>query len=69
MSAAEHDGLVEIVKGNPTPEQIAAITAVITAKAAAVAAEKNVTRDEWGQPAELLAPRWASASSFYNRLW
>lgn len=62
--------LVKVEKGNPTPEQLAVITAVIAAKAAGGGGPATPpTRDEWGRPADRLRPHWASATSFSTHLW
>ncbi|MFT4201797.1 acyl-CoA carboxylase subunit epsilon [Gordonia sp. (in: high G+C Gram-positive bacteria)] len=61
--------LVTIVKGNPTPAEVAALTAVLSAKLDAVESASNTTRDEWGNRDERLRPNWAAPTSFYTRLW
>jgi hypothetical protein len=42
--------LLRIVKGNPTPEELAALVAVVTARSAAGAPAKPKARSEWGHP-------------------
>ena len=56
--------MVKVEKGNPTPEQVAMITAIIAAKAAGGGPAVPPTRDEWGRPVDRLRPHWASATSF-----
>lgn len=61
---------VTVIKGNPTPAQLAALTAVVAAKAAAAVGEHtDGARNEWGRPTDQLRPNWASATSFYKQLW
>ena len=43
--------LLRSVKGNPTPEELAALVAVIAARSAAGAPAKKPLRSEWGHPA------------------
>ena len=39
--------LLRIVKGNPTPEEVAALVAVVSALASAPGPEEKVPRSEW----------------------
>ncbi|MFE5208606.1 acyl-CoA carboxylase epsilon subunit [Streptomyces sp. NPDC056600] len=52
---------IKVVRGNPTPEELAAALAVVRARAAAVAAAPGEgtdgTRDAWSDPAALAARR------------
>jgi hypothetical protein len=51
-AAAEADAkpLLRVVKGDPTPEELAALVAVIAARNAATPVRKRRTRSEWGHP-------------------
>ncbi|MEV3873788.1 acyl-CoA carboxylase epsilon subunit [Streptomyces sp. NPDC049906] len=52
--------MIKVVKGNPTPEELAAALAVVRARAAASAAaagERPVAPDGWSRPARLLRTR------------
>ena len=49
-AAAEPPRLLRVVKGNPTPEELAALVAVVAAQSAAAPA-KPKPRSEWGHPA------------------
>jgi len=63
MTDEQHDAVVEeptesaskpllrVVKGDPTPEELAALVAVIAARNAAAPARKRRMRSEWGHPA------------------
>ncbi|GAB08753.1 hypothetical protein GOARA_019_00350 [Gordonia araii NBRC 100433] len=59
---------VKVVKGNPDPTQVAAITAVIAARASAAPSTRREPRNDWGRPVDRLRPRWASATSFYRHV-
>ncbi|PWJ05591.1 hypothetical protein DKG34_20020 [Streptomyces sp. NWU49] len=51
---------IRIVRGNPTPEELAAALAVVRARAAAAAAGPPgapAARDAWSDPARLAARR------------
>ncbi|MFD6751633.1 acyl-CoA carboxylase subunit epsilon, partial [Streptomyces anthocyanicus] len=51
---------IKVVRGNPTPEELAATLAVVRARAAAAAAEPSGAprpRDSWSDPARVAAPR------------
>ncbi|MET8573921.1 acyl-CoA carboxylase epsilon subunit [Streptomyces sp. NPDC005012] len=52
---------IKVVRGNPTPEELAAALAVVRARAAAVAAgseeDAGAVRDAWGDPAVLAGRR------------
>jgi len=43
--------VLRVVKGDPTPEELAALIAVIAARSAAGAPAKKPLRSEWGHPA------------------
>jgi hypothetical protein len=43
--------LLRVVKGNPTPEELAALVAVIAARSAAGTPAKKPLRSEWGHQA------------------
>ena len=43
--------LLRIVKGNPTPEELAALVAVVAARSASGTPAKKPLRSEWGHPA------------------
>jgi len=43
--------LLRVVKGNPTPEELAALVAVVAARSAAGTPAKKPLRSEWGHPA------------------
>ncbi|MGK5733511.1 acyl-CoA carboxylase epsilon subunit [Streptomyces sp. URMC 124] len=50
--------MIKVVRGNPTPEELAAALAVVQARAAArnaAAPEAGETRPEWSAPARRLA--------------
>ncbi|MEU7132015.1 acyl-CoA carboxylase epsilon subunit [Streptomyces sp. NPDC046261] len=51
--------MIKVVRGNPTPEELAAALAVVQARAAAgaAAAPPEPTRPEWASPARLAASR------------
>lgn len=51
--------MIKVVRGNPTPEELAAALAVVQARAAAgaAAAPPEPTRPEWSSPARLAAAR------------
>ncbi len=45
---------LRVVKGDPTPEELAALVAVVAARnAAAAASERPKPRSEWGHPVRL----------------
>jgi hypothetical protein len=46
--------LLRVVKGNPTPEELAALIAVVAARSAAGAPAKPKLRSEWGHPARMV---------------
>jgi hypothetical protein len=51
---------IKVVRGNPTPEELAAALAVVRARAAAAAAEPSgaqLPRDSWADPARIAAHR------------
>jgi hypothetical protein len=44
--------MIKVIRGNPTPEELAAALAVVRARAAAPAAARGTSRgDEWADPA------------------
>ena len=43
--------VLRIVKGDPTPEELAALVTVVAARASAGAPAKPTPRSEWGHPA------------------
>ncbi|WKU46629.1 acyl-CoA carboxylase epsilon subunit [Streptomyces sp. VNUA116] len=50
--------MIKVVRGNPTPEELAAALAVVQARAAArdaAAPEASESRPEWSAPARRLA--------------
>ncbi|MFF5129094.1 acyl-CoA carboxylase subunit epsilon [Streptomyces syringium] len=51
--------MIKVVRGNPTPEELAAALAVVQARAAAraAAAPEGEARPEWADPARLVASR------------
>ncbi|EME98506.1 acyl-CoA carboxylase subunit epsilon [Streptomyces mobaraensis NBRC 13819 = DSM 40847] len=56
--------MIKVVRGNPTPEELAAALAVVQARAAAranAAAPDEVVRPEWASPARLARTRRAPA--------
>lgn len=46
--------LLRVVKGDPTPEQLAALVAVVAASAASGGAEEPRRRSEWAAPRRLV---------------
>ncbi|MET8244917.1 acyl-CoA carboxylase epsilon subunit [Streptomyces sp. NPDC005202] len=51
---------IKVVRGNPTPEELAAALAVVRARAAAAAATPSGApgpRDSWADPARIAAHR------------
>lgn len=50
---------IKVVRGNPTPEELAAALAVVRARAAAAADQGPAARtaDEWSDPARLIPRR------------
>ncbi|MER5403094.1 acyl-CoA carboxylase subunit epsilon [Streptomyces sp. NBC_00659] len=51
---------IKVVRGNPTPEELAAALAVVRARAAAVASAPSGAsgpRDSWSDPARIAAHR------------
>lgn len=53
---------IKVVRGNPTPEELAAALAVVRARAASAAAEVTsaggeLVRDAWGDPARVAGAR------------
>ncbi|MCX4883229.1 acyl-CoA carboxylase epsilon subunit [Streptomyces sp. NBC_00847] len=51
---------IKVVRGNPTPEELAAALAVVRVRAAAAAAEPSGApreRDAWSDPARLASHR------------
>ncbi|MEU0213793.1 acyl-CoA carboxylase epsilon subunit [Streptomyces sp. NPDC006265] len=51
---------IKVVRGNPTPEELAAALAVVRARAAAAAAAPPgapVSRDSWSDPSRIAAHR------------
>jgi hypothetical protein len=52
MSGTDADELVRVVQGNPSPEELAALIAVLTARITATATSPlPAARSEWGSPA------------------
>ncbi|GAA4805465.1 acyl-CoA carboxylase epsilon subunit [Streptomyces ziwulingensis] len=53
--------MIKVVRGNPTPEELAAALAVVRARAAATAAEPSSgaedPRDAWADPARIASAR------------
>ncbi|MEU0058085.1 MULTISPECIES: acyl-CoA carboxylase epsilon subunit [unclassified Streptomyces] len=53
--------MIKVVRGNPTPEELAAALAVVRARAAAAAAEPSgadlAPRDAWSDPSRIAARR------------
>jgi hypothetical protein len=51
--------MIRVVRGNPTPEELAAAVAVVRARAAAAAAAPGRTteRSEWADPARSIPGR------------
>ena len=51
--------MIKVIRGNPTPEELAAALAVVQARAAAApaAAPGNGTPDEWADPVRLTLRR------------
>ncbi|MDX3307892.1 acyl-CoA carboxylase epsilon subunit [Streptomyces sp. NPDC054884] len=66
---------IKVVRGNPTPEELAAALAVVRARAAAVAATPpsgaQPPRDAWSDPARIAARRLpqAGAASWSRTYW
>ena len=50
---------IKVIRGNPTPEELAAALAVVRARAAAAAATPSgaAQRDSWADPARVAAHR------------
>ncbi|MEV0175131.1 acyl-CoA carboxylase epsilon subunit [Streptomyces sp. NPDC050803] len=51
---------IKVLRGNPTPEELAAALAVVRARAAAAAAEPSgapAPRDAWSDPGRIAAHR------------
>ncbi|GAA3137453.1 acyl-CoA carboxylase epsilon subunit [Streptomyces echinatus] len=51
---------IKVVRGNPTPEELAAALAVVRARAAAAAAEPSGAdgpRDAWSDPSRIASAR------------
>ncbi|GED97366.1 acyl-CoA carboxylase subunit epsilon [Gordonia crocea] len=67
---AEKKPLLTVVKGNPTATELAALTAVVVARASGGAGESRpAVRNDWGRPVDRLRRNWASPTSFYHELW
>ncbi|MER5374189.1 acyl-CoA carboxylase epsilon subunit [Streptomyces sp. NPDC002553] len=53
--------MIKVVRGNPTPEELAAALAVVRARAAAAAAEPSgadlTPRDAWSDPSRIATRR------------
>ncbi|MFD5269982.1 acyl-CoA carboxylase subunit epsilon [Streptomyces phaeoluteigriseus] len=52
--------MIKVVRGNPTPEELAAALAVVRARAAAATAEPSGAqgaRDSWSDPSRIAARR------------
>ncbi|WP_328319300.1 acyl-CoA carboxylase subunit epsilon [Streptomyces sp. NBC_00388] len=52
--------MIKVVRGNPTPEELAAAVAVVQARAAAAASEPSgapLPREEWSDPARIARHR------------
>ncbi|MET9256847.1 acyl-CoA carboxylase subunit epsilon [Streptomyces sp. NPDC003717] len=52
--------MIKVVRGNPTPEELAATLAVVRARAAAAATEPPGAprpRDTWSDPSRIAGPR------------
>lgn len=54
--AATPRPLLRVVKGDPTPQEIAALVAVLSATAAQPAEEPPPARSEWASPARRMRP-------------
>lgn len=59
--------LFTVVDGNPTDEELAALTLVLAAAAAEGGPDGPVTRDHWGAPQDRLRPLWGPPASYYSR--
>ncbi|TXJ74839.1 acyl-CoA carboxylase subunit epsilon [Streptomyces lavendulae] len=65
---------IKVVRGNPTPEELAAALAVVRARAAAAAAAPSGVRgprDAWSDPARVAAARLprAGAAAWTRTYW
>ncbi|MFD1825564.1 MULTISPECIES: acyl-CoA carboxylase subunit epsilon [Mumia] len=56
VEPVETTPLLRVVKGDPTPEELAALIAVVAARGAAVAAAPAARRSAWGDPARATRP-------------
>ncbi|MET8469810.1 acyl-CoA carboxylase subunit epsilon [Streptomyces sp. NPDC006422] len=65
--------MIKVVRGNPTPEELAAALAVVQARAAAVpdAPAAAVDRDAWSDPSRIARHRLPApgASSWSRTYW
>ena len=50
MADEENKPLLRVVRGNPTPEELAALVAVVSARGAAVEDEPAPVRSLWAAP-------------------
>ncbi|HZG98308.1 MAG TPA: acyl-CoA carboxylase subunit epsilon [Nocardioidaceae bacterium] len=47
---SEGEPLLRVVRGTPTPQELAALVAVVAARRAGVPPREAATRSEWGRP-------------------
>ncbi|WP_267617818.1 acyl-CoA carboxylase subunit epsilon [Gordonia bronchialis] len=59
---------LQVVRGNPTDEDLAVLTALIAGAAAASEAgvPSSEPRNEWGRAIDRLRPQWGAPTSFTN---
>ncbi|MET8942088.1 acyl-CoA carboxylase epsilon subunit [Streptomyces sp. NPDC004542] len=65
---------IKVVRGNPTPEELAAALAVVRARAAAAADTPSGAegpRDSWSDPARIAAHRlpWPGPAAWTRTYW
>ncbi len=73
-SATPAQPLLRVVKGDPTPEELAALVAVVAARNAAAAqaasGSRRAPRSEWGHPARLVRqPLRVGADQWRRSAW
>lgn len=66
-ASVESSPLLRVVKGDPTPEELAALVAVVAARGAAAGPAPAARRSAWGDPALAARPVHAHGHDGWRR--
>lgn len=58
---------LSVVRGEPTDEDVAVLTAVFAAAASSTTPPVREPENKWGRPVDRLRPTWGLPTSFVNR--